>query len=534
MFALLALQALEVPPSGLVQFSAALEGRGERLRGPALLLELGGERLVATRQSAWTRIDRAGEEQPIELAEWTRIVSDARLDLPTGPLALGGPARGGLDEWWCDVLLLELGLEAPAEGQAPAAAVQPEAARLPSAAPLRSEAPRPGERLYLAGRPGSARAVEVASLQQDPGLPALELHCTHSSATEDLLGLPLFDAQGRAVALVSEQGRSEGQGWLRAQSLAPALALPAPLRERRLDLRTPAGLFDRLSASGDRILLSSNLFERTLGRALDGGSVGNFESWDQYRGVHFSPDGLFAVGMHPVRGIEWAEALGLDVLSRYGRLFDRLGALEFAPDGARLFAAEAGDQGLFELELGSDLARRLAPLGGELLAVGPGGDWLAIGGGPRGREVELLSTAAPEAVRLARWELPAEPAALAAAPDAALLALAAGSNLELLAGPQWQPRWRVELGPGNIRALHFEPGGQHLWVALGRLAETDAETRFTDGCWVSLLSLEDGRELARSQRLADLPFDLCAFGPGRVLVGDQSGRLTECRLPAAR
>jgi hypothetical protein len=34
--------------------------------------------------------------------------------------------------------------------------------------------------------------------------------------------------------------------------------------------------------------------------------------------------------------------------------------------------------------------------------------------------------------------------------------------------------------------------------------------------------------------LADLPFDLCAFGPGRVLVGDQSGRLTECRLPAAR
>lgn len=536
MLAWLMLQTLALPPAGVVVVAAELGAGGVPLRAPALLLEVGGERLLATRQSAWMLPGPQGTERPLELVDWGREVKGARVELAAGALALEGPARGGLDAWWCDVLLLRM----------------PAQAELPAGAPPCPTLPEVGQRLWLGGLPGAPRPVEVLETLQEPGVPAQELLASlptdlsaapaapaapaaRAAPTQpELLGLPVFDAQGRAVGLVTDSGAEARGPWLRIQCLAPALALPAPLLERRLEVRVPAGLFDRLSASGDQALLSSNLFQRTLGVGLDSGSIAGFDSWQQYRGVHYSPDGLFAVGMHPMRGIEWVEALGLEVLSRYGRLFDQLGALEFAPDGARLFAADAGAAGLFELELGSDQARRLADLGGMHLAVGPGGDWLAIGGGERGREVELLSTAASGSARLALLEVSQEPSALAAAPDAPLLALAAGSELALHAGPDWYPRWRVQLGPGEIRALLFEPGAELLWVAQGSQIEQADGARLPDGCSVSLLSLADGHELARSQRLADLPFDLCPRGPGRILAGDQAGRLTEFRLPLKR
>jgi hypothetical protein len=494
------------PPAANLRFEAQLVGRTEALSGQGAYLETQGQRLFVTALELWTRAPAISGNSPtstlasLALIDWSQQVRSVSLHCDSEPIALGGPARGGLDEWWSDLLLLEV----------------PEGAKTPTALTLSPALPETGASLWWCPLASPANTtptpipVRVVEQLQESGVPAVELVCHLQGPQVPPPGAALLDRDGRLVALVSSSEAVPTGRMLRAQCLAPALALPPAAPGQRLVARVGPGLFDRLSSNGERLIFGASVLGGMRALEADSGSIDQaLGAWSEYRLVSFSPDGLFLVGLHPVRGVEWCDAASLEPLLRFADLPSSPESLEFSPAGERLFCADLGPGGVLELDLTTSSVRRVSARGADLLAVGPAGRWLALG--------ERWTAAAPglSALRLLRRsgkddpnafeeqpiDVPGPILALAAAPERDLCAYAQGSSVRVIDVTTAAEVWSADLAPLLPTALCFSATGQGLWVGTGREVSAEDGLRYADGCALLLLETASGRVLARSGAL---------------------------------
>jgi hypothetical protein len=518
---------VDCPATAQLAFEAALSGRRDPLRGFGALIEWEGQQLLATPLEPWLlEPEPSRSETPPGLLDWSQRVQRAHVHLSTTLVPLGAPARGGLDEWWSTVLLLDLPeLEAGTRGLLPA----PELPLLGDSLCCCPPA-SPDEGSDSAKRTDQTTGVLVPVLEllREPGVPAVELLCGFSGSPVPQPGQVLLDREGRAVALVSAVEAGPNGTRLRAQCLGPLLALPPLLNGARQTARVEPGIFTQLSSDGRRVVLGASVFAGTRALAVESGSLDeDLASWSQYQLVRFSPDGLFLVGLHPVRGVQWCDAASLDLLVNFSPLESAPDSLEFSPDGARLFAADLGPGGVWELGLGDTSVRSIAPRGADLLAVGPGGRWLALG--ERWTDASALSCALrvlkqasdePQArFEESEFDVRGQVLSLAANPIEDRLAYSQGTRLSLAEAWTGAQVWSQDLAPLEPRALCFSATGRQLWVAPGREVTEDDGLRYADGCALLLLDAADGRVLARSSALSSPPVALTrepALGPAGV------------------
>lgn len=530
------------PPATQLEFEAALKGQRQPLRGFGVLLEHSGQCLLATPLEPWLLAFESGGESGAGLLAWPQQVQSARLILAEGSLPLGGPARGALDEWWSSVLLIELpGRHGGPQGLSLAPGLPQPGAALwwcPEQAPSGSPGANPP------ATPAAAQQVSILELLQEPGVPAVELLCAWTGPHVPEPGRTLLDGEGRLVALVSAVEADPAGPRLRAQCLAPLLALPPLLSGARQAARVEPGIFTQLTSDGRRVVLGASVFAGTRALVVESGSLEeDLASWSQYQLVRFSPDGLFLAGLHPVRGVQWCDAASLDLLINFSPLESSPDSLEFSPDGARLFAADLGPGGVWELDLKDSSVRSIAQRGADLLAIGPGGRWMALGerwtdAAAEASALRVLNQASNEpqaAFEETELDVRGQILALAANPIRDQLAYAQGTKLSLVDALSGAQLWSQDLAPLEPRALCFSATGRQLWVGTGREVTEEDGLRYADGCALLLLDAADGRILARSSALPTPPLALTrepnrhlAAVDGNAASAPQAGILALC------
>jgi|GEM_PF-4209903 len=446
--------------------------------------------LLAVTARHYTTTD-AGLAGDLGLAYLEQLVKRWELVGDGGRARIGARARSGCDAPAAEILLLEAEVT---DGDGPSTPLV-----------LSERVPQLGEALLVPLRlPGAPAGVRDATVLAYADGAAIELELAAPPEADALLGAPVLDARGRAVACVSAvlgpQRRADGPDAtrVRAQVLRPFLRAPKPL------VGAPVNFTNNGFESFDLEPRDGLLF---MGNPMLGGArLVQWPSTAPYEGPAL-PEGQ-GVGAFTDAG--WLVTAG-----RGGRfaVFDTLTRTALVEGSCSLSLVTAlalldGDRAL----LGSPFEERVAlvdlargvelealELGGAAFAVAPDGARVAIGDGEGAvRVVELSDTTAGTRFG-ARTTLPAH--------DDQVTTLVFSPDGELVASGGWDGVVRVSrardgellwenAGRSEVNAVAFDEA-LRLFVATGSIEDV-GDDRMPIDCYVRLFRGIDGTELLRS------------------------------------
>lgn len=435
----------------------------------------------------------AGLTGDLGIAYIEQLVKRWELVGPTGRARLTRRARSGCDAPAAEILLMAAQIT---EGDGPSTPLV-----LSERVPQIDEPLLVPLRLPLEGDPSRVRSATVASYADGA---AIEFELVVPPEPSALLGAPVLDARGLAVACVTEivgpVRRPDGPDAtrVRAQVLRPFLRAPKPLRGtpvafdnrgfERFDLEPREGLL----FMGNPMLGGARLVRWPTAAPFEGPGLpegqGAGAFTDEGWLVTAGRSGRFAVFDTLTRTTLVQGTCSLSLVTELVLLGDDL-ALLGSPFEDRV--------ALVDLTRGVEV--EVLELGGAALAVSPDGSKVALGSGEGGVylvEVSRETAGTRFGQRTALTAHDDQVTSLAFSPDGALVASGGWDGFVRVSNAtDGSLAWETA-GRSEVNALLFDDA-LRLFVATGSIEDVGDE-RMPIDCYIRLFRGIDGEELLRS------------------------------------